>query len=239
MLRFDEAELLERAHAMQAKMRRYVPGAVADAIARGDSLETSERDVSVLFVDIRGYTAMADARRAEEVFSIISRFTETVSTIVKECGGVVVEFNGDGMMALFGAPVPIENKEYSAVLAARRLADGVPRMRAVSTDSGPMVVAVGVGIATGPAFVGNIEAADRTIWSAVGRTTNLAARLQMLTRELDTAVLIDETTFARAGEAAQGFEVRTNVKIRGHTETETVFSLPMTTGAVRARTSMF
>jgi class 3 adenylate cyclase len=239
MLRFDEAELLERAQAMQAKMRRYVPGAVADAIARGDSLETGERDVSVLFVDIRGYTAMADGRNAEDVFSIINRYTEIVSSIVKDCGGVVVEFNGDGMMALFGAPVPIEHKEQSAVLAGRRLTDTVPRMRTMATDSGPVTVAVGVGIATGPAFVGNIEAADRTIWSAVGNTTNFAARLQTLTREMETAVLIDATTFGRAGEAARGFEERTNVKIRGRAETETVFSLPMMHDTVRARTSVF
>ncbi|HEX3868717.1 MAG TPA: adenylate/guanylate cyclase domain-containing protein, partial [Gemmatimonadaceae bacterium] len=103
MLRFDEAELLERARSMSAKMRRYVPGAVADAIVRGDNLEIGERDVSVLFVDIRGYTAMTDGRRAADVFSIINRYTETVSAIVKQCGGVVVEFNGDGMMAVFGA----------------------------------------------------------------------------------------------------------------------------------------
>ncbi len=223
MLRFDEAELLERAQAMSAKMRRYVPGAVADAIARGDTLETGERDVSVLFVDIRGYTALTDGRRAEDVFSIINRYTETVSTIVKECGGVIVEFNGDGMMAVFGAPIPIDQKERSAVIAAKRLADGVPRVASASAGAKP--VAVGVGVATGPAFVGNIEAADRTIWSAVGSTTNFAARLQTLTRDLDAAVLIDATTFGRAGDATLGFEERPNVAIRGRAASETVFSL--------------
>ena len=153
----------------------------------------------------------------------LNRYTETVSTIVKECGGVFVEFNGDGMMAVFGAPVPIEQKERSAVTAAKRLADGVPRVESAAVGVKPVLV--GVGVATGPAFVGNIEAADRTIWSAIGSTTNFAARLQTLTRELNAAVLIDATTHARAGDAARGFEERPNVTIRGRAGAETVFSL--------------
>lgn len=129
MLRFDEEELLARARAIHDKMRRYVPGAIADAIASGTDLETGEREVSVLFVDMRGYTSFADSRGAETIFSTVNRYTDAVSSIVNDCGGVVVEFNGDGMMAVFGAPRPLPNKECSAVQAARRLVDAVPKLR--------------------------------------------------------------------------------------------------------------
>jgi class 3 adenylate cyclase len=229
MLRFDEAELLERAQAMQAKMRRYVPGAVADAIARGTDLETGEREVSVLFVDLRGYTAYADGRETSAIFSTVNHYTEIVSTIVNSCGGVVVEFNGDGMMAVFGAPRPLPAKEQAALEAARRLVHEVPLMARESPDAPAMTV--GVGIATGLAFVGNIEAADRTIWSAIGNTTNLAARLQSMTREMGVSLLADSTTAGRAKDAADGLVEHRGVTIRGRKDYETVFALPLTAPA--------
>jgi len=221
MLRFDEAELLERAQAMQQRMRRYVPGALADVIADGEEIETGEREVSVLFVDIRGYTAYADGRDAREIFSTVNRYTEAVSSIVREEGGVVVEFNGDGMMAVFGAPRPLPYKETAAVRAGARLAREIP---ALAADA---ALFVGVGIATGMAFVGNIEAVDRTIWSAIGNTTNLAARLQTHTRVVSASVLIDERTWSNAGNARDGFVRLDPLKLRGRRDAETVFALTL------------
>ncbi|MFI5232325.1 MAG: adenylate/guanylate cyclase domain-containing protein [Gemmatimonadales bacterium] len=225
MLRFDEAELLERAQAMQDKMRRYVPGAVAELIALGSELETGEREVSVLFVDIRGYTAFSDGREATDIFSTVNRYTETVSTIVSRCGGVVVEFNGDGMMAVFGAPRPLADKEASAVRAARELVEAVPKLGGAA--SGAPGLGVGVGVATGTVFVGNIEAVDRTIWSAIGSTTNLAARLQTLTRERGAGVLIDATTHDRAAGLTEDFVRHADVRIRGRERAETLYGLPL------------
>jgi class 3 adenylate cyclase len=226
MLRFDEAELLERARDMQNKMRRYVPGAVAELIALGTELETGEREVSVLFVDIRGYTAFADGREATDIFSTVNRYTETVSAIVNRCGGVVVEFNGDGMMAVFGAPRPLPEKESHAVRAARELMETVPKLGGAT--AGAPSLSVGVGVATGVVFVGNIEAVDRTIWSAIGSTTNLAARLQTLTRERGAGVLIDSTTHDRARAEAADFVRHADVVIRGRERAETLYGLPLT-----------
>jgi len=130
----------------------------------------------VLFVDIRGYTTFAESRRAEEIFSTVSRSTETVSETVRKYGGPVVDFNGDGMMTVFGAPREIAHKERAAVEAGRELVEAVGALPV----EGGQPLSAGVGIATGEAFVGNIQAVDRMIWSAIGNTTNLAARLQSL-----------------------------------------------------------
>ena len=89
------------------------------------------------------------------------------------------------------------------------------------------MIAVGVGVATGEAFVGNIQAADRLIWSAIGNTTNLAARLQAMTRALDAAMVIDAVTFGRAGEAASGFRKHEAAKIAGRRKTEDIYALPL------------
>ncbi len=219
---YDQQETMHEAREMQASLRRYVPGAVAEAFPRGTDLSPAEREVSVLFVDIRGYTGFAESRRAEEIFSTVNRYTETVSRIAAEHAGSVVEFNGDGMMAVFGAPRKLAHKERAAVEAGREIVEAVA---VLPVEGGEAKLSVGVGIATGEAFVGNMQAVDRLIWSAIGNTTNLAARLQGLTRELDTAVVIDAPTWERAQTAAVGFEKHPAVPIRGRRETQDVYAL--------------
>jgi len=220
--RFDQEETVREARAMQESLRRYVPGAIAEQLGSGDELASGEREISVLFVDIRGYTGFSESRQAEEIFSTVNRYTETVSQVVQEHGGSVVEFNGDGMMAVFGAPRKIAHKERAAVEAGREI---VAAVAALTIESGE-TLSVGVGIATGEAFVGNIRAVDRMIWSAIGNTTNLAARLQSLTRELDASLVIDANTWQRAQAAAEGFEQRPDVPIRGRRETQDLYALP-------------
>jgi len=234
--RFDQEETIREAHEMQESLRRYVPGAVAEQLASGAELSSGEREVSVLFVDIRGYTGFAESRRAEEIFSTVNRYTETVSQIVQRHGGSVVEFNGDGMMAVFGAPRELAHKERAAVEAGCEIVEAVGALPVEDPSGGVTKLAVGVGIATGEAFVGNIQAVDRMIWSAIGNTTNLAARLQSLTRELEASLLIDAGTWERAQPAAGDFEKRPDVPIRGRRLTQDIYALPMRSGSLAGGT---
>ncbi len=94
-------------------------------------------------------------------------------------------------------------------------------------------LSVGVGVATGEAFVGNIQAVDRLIWTAIGNTVNLAARLQTLTRDLDASIVIDEPTRRGADYVAADFERREETPIRGRRETQDVYVLPMSAAAHR------
>ncbi len=225
--RFDQDEVIREAREMQESLRRYVPGAVAEQLSSGAELASGEREISVLFVDIRGYIGFAESRRAEEIFSTVNRYTETVSQIVQKHAGSVVEFNGDGMMAVFGAPRELAHKERAAVEAGREIVAAVGSMSVKDAQGGETKLAVGVGIATGEAFVGNIQAVDRMIWSAIGNTTNLAARLQRLTRDLDASLVIDAGTRERAEHAAADFEKRPDVPIRGRREAQDVYALPL------------
>jgi class 3 adenylate cyclase len=217
--RFDAERLIEQGRALQEAYRRYVPGAVAEQIETGATLDAGEREVTVLFVDIRGYLRFSERREAVEIFSTVNRYTQLVSRIVQDNGGTVVEFNGDGMMAVFGAPRALEQKERAAAVTVTEILAGLDD--AFAADDEP--IAVGIGAATGPAFVGSIQAADRMIWSALGNTTNLAARLQALTRDLDVAAVIDEATWRAAGPLQSSFERRRGVRIRGSDEPRDVF----------------
>jgi adenylate cyclase len=210
---------------MAERLRRYVPGAVAEELTRGDAaLEASEQIVTVLFVDVRGYTSFSEGHRAEAVFNFVNRYTEAVSRIVREHGGSVVEFNGDGMMAVFGAPRPLPRKEHAAVSAGRAICEQVPR---IETGDASLPLSVGVGIATGEDFVRNIRAADRYIWSAIGNTTNLAARLESLTRVLDAAIAIDHATHEAVSGADDDFELHARQQVKGRAHLIDVYALPL------------
>jgi class 3 adenylate cyclase len=225
--RFEEEEIVRQSRAMQEALRRYVPDRIAAHIVSGQTLEATEREVSVLFVDLRGYTTYAEDRSAEEVFSVVNRYTEAVSTEVRTHGGTVVEFNGDGMMSVFGAPEPLADKEWAAVAAGREIVRAVRSLALGPTTGDQRYLEVGVGIATGKAFVGNIRSVDRLIWSAIGNTSNLAARLQGLTRELDAAIVIDAATWTAARDVVAGFERHGRMPIRGRRQTEDIYALPL------------
>jgi class 3 adenylate cyclase len=225
--RFDDAEIIRQSREMQDSLRHYVPGAIADRLSSGKSLEAGEREVSVLFVDIRGYTALSQGLAPDEIFSTVNQYTEAVSRVVRGHGGSVVEFNGDGMMVVFGAPEALEAKERAAVEAGREITSAVAALAPAAPVAGREHLSCGVGIATGPAFVGNIQAVDRMIWSAIGNTTNLAARLEALTRDLDADMVIDETTWQRLDGGRDDFEKRGGMSIRGRSEQQDIYLLPV------------
>ena len=226
LLRFDTAEILREERAMGEALRRYVPQPVAARLSRGQTIEGGECEVSVLFVDIRGYTTYSEQQAVGAVFSTVNRYTESVSGVIQRRGGTVVEFLATGSW-LFGAPDPLAEHARVAVESACEIIDVVRAMQLGGADGGAPI-AVGVGIATGSAFVGNIQTSDRLVYTAVGDVVNLASRIQGLTRELGAAVAIDASTHAGAGDAAQDFECHDQVAIRGRSERVDVYALPLT-----------
>jgi class 3 adenylate cyclase len=224
LLRLDDRDILQDAWAMQERLRRYVPEPVVSQLAGGREIVSAEREVSVLFVDIRGHSSYAETRDTHEIVSTVNRFTELVSSIVRRHDGSVVEFSGDGLMVLFGASDDLAQKERAAVEAGRDMVTAVASLTPSGSDH---PLSVGVGIATGRAFVGNVRAADHLIWTAIGNTPNLAARLQALTRELDAAMIIDAPTRREARYVTADFIKHEQMPIRGFSNPLDLYVLPL------------
>jgi len=221
-----EREALERAEReLYELLAQYAPGTVAEEIRRGTEIAPGVKEVTVLFVDIRGYTTFSQSRNADEIFRVVNAYTLAVSMQMRDHGGAVIEFQGDGLLAVFGAPGDLPAKERAAVEAGRA-AIKVVEGGAIAELEG-LSISVGVGIATGEVYVGNIQSIDRKIWSVIGNTTNIAARLEGMTRTLEVAMVIDETTWARAGDAALDFEARSGIRLKGRSEDFTVYALPL------------
>jgi class 3 adenylate cyclase len=222
---FAQSEVIAQTRHMRDTLRRYLPATVADALGQGEDLEPAERDVTVMFVDVRGYTALCQVLPEHEVFALSDRFTATVSAVLRRHGGNLVEFSGDGLMAIFGAPAALPGKERAALRAAVELVTALETEGPRRPDGTPL--AVGIGITTGRAHCGNIRSADQVIWTAVGNIVNLAARLQSLTRDLDAQMIIDTATYVLAGDLAASFRRRDDVRIRGRSEPEVVYLRPL------------
>ena len=227
LLRFDQADMEKAERERKEALQSYVPGAVVEHLESGGSFADGAREVTVLFVDIRGYTGFAEGRSPTEIFEVVNAYTRAVSGVVREHGGAVVDFQGDGLFAVFGAPEVLARKEQAAVDAAHAILETVSALR-LGADETRAPLEAGIGIATGEAYVGNIQAVDRMIWGVIGNTTNLAARLQGLTRELDAAIVIDDVTREACSADLRGFERRSDVRVKGRSEGFQLWARPRT-----------
>ena len=154
------------------------------------SLGGDRRQVSTLFADVRGYTAMAAEHEPEQALDLLNRYLTVASDAVESYGGTVADLLGDGVFAFFGAPVMHSNDSERAVRAALELQSQVMLLE-IPTMPG-VRLQTGVGITTGEVIAGNIGSERRMHYAVVGDPVNVAARLQ--TAAGPGQVLVDDAT---------------------------------------------
>lgn len=165
-------------------IRRYVPRPVFECIVRGDGaavVTPARRRVTVLFADLVGFTVLADRVEAEVLERVVNDYMTDMSQLVDEHGGIVNEFAGDGLMALFGAPeeMAVEKQAACAVRAAQAMQARLPALNQAWHRLGaPDAMRTRIGINTGVLSVGSFGSEGRMTYTAIGLQTNVAARLQ-------------------------------------------------------------
>jgi adenylate cyclase len=196
----------------------YVDPEVAARVAEeGAVLEGDALEVSVLFLDIRGFTAFAERASAREVVTTLNRFWELVVPAVSGHGGHANKFIGDGLLAVFGAP---ERLPEHADRAVRAGVDMVRRVRAEYAGE----IRVGVGVNSGPVVAGTIGGGGRLEFTVIGDTVNTAARVERVTRTTGHDMLITQATHALLEGDHGGFEECERVELRGKTEEVRLYS---------------
>jgi len=172
---------LLREELARAKYRRFMPPHVVDEIlASPDTLSLGGTNsfITALFSDIRGFTSMSERLTPQDVVQILNEYFADMTPIVFEHQGLLDKFMGDGLMALFGVPYAGEDAASNAVIAAIEMQRRMVRVNEDLTALGLSEIAIGIGINTGTATVGYIGSRDRTDYTAIGDTVNLAARLE-------------------------------------------------------------
>jgi adenylate cyclase len=214
---------LVRGVADEQRRRLRLAGYVSpQAAARAESLVDESapgesRTVTVLFADLRGFTAMSETLPSECVVSLLNDFHSRMVAAVFACEGTLDKYLGDGLMAYFGAPVPVADHAVRAVLCALSMQRSLGEMNAARTARGEPPLRMGVGLHSGPVVLGDIGAACRREYTAVGDTVNVAARIEELTKTHGVAVLVSDETRRLAGEAFP-FEPVSPLPVRGKRE---------------------
>lgn len=183
---------------MQAAFGQFAPGAVVDRIvARGTANDAERREVTVLFADLFGFTALGETLPPEALVALLNDYFARMSRVVEQHRGEVSKFIGDGMMAVFGAHAPNPWQVDDAVHAALAMQRALAEHNAASAAAGGPPLRVGIGIHTGPAVAGLLGSRTLMEFTVVGGTVNLAARVESLTRAHDAAVLVTGAVRAR------------------------------------------
>ena len=202
----DMAQELKEKELIKDTFGRMVDPSVRDHLLRSDLKLGGELvEATILFSDIRGFTALSESMTPEKIVSLLNRYFERMSACIATERGLINKFIGDAVMAVFGAPIVLENHAHSATRAALAMRHARQELNREFRDEGLPELAAGIGLHSGPVLAGNIGSQSRMEYTVIGDTVNLASRLEGLCKELELDLLISQAT-QRALQSGFDFE---------------------------------
>ena len=219
----------------KALVRRFATAEVAqDLQDSGFALGGRRVRGTVMFSDIRGFTSLVERQSPEETIDLLNTYYTLMFEAIAGQGGVVNQMVGDGLMAIFGAPMPLADHSAAAARAALEMLELIALYNAERVAEGKSPIAIGIGIATGEMVAGYTGTQQRATYTCIGDTVNLAARLEAHTKVMGRAILLDGV--AREG-LGGGFapDAMGTVVFKGKSEATAVYALgPVPTSAEAA-----
>jgi adenylate cyclase len=185
-----------------------------DGRRRVDSTHGSEREIAILFADIRGFTSLAEGRLPYDVVFVLNRYFAAMGRAVEAAGGRVDKFIGDGVMALFGIDSDARAASRAALDAARLMSDRLGDLNRSLHGELDQPLRIGIGIHIGPTIVGEMGYGSTVAMTAIGDAVNTASRLETLTKTYGCELVVSEETVLRAGLDLSAFP-RYEIEIRG------------------------
>ncbi|MBE2244863.1 MAG: adenylate/guanylate cyclase domain-containing response regulator [Burkholderiaceae bacterium] len=186
----------------KALIRRFATSEVAEDLQQsGFALGGRRVQATVMFCDIRGFTSLVESQPPEETIELLNTYYTLMFDAISGQGGVVNQMIGDGLMAIFGAPLPLADPPGAAVRAALDMIELIELLNVEREGTGKPPIAIGIGVATGEVIAGYTGTQQRATYTCIGDTVNLAARLEAHTKVAHRAVLIDAATRDAVGNA--------------------------------------
>ena len=185
-----------------------------------------EREVTILFSDIRDFTALSEKMPPAELLALLNRYLDRMSGIIEKHGGVIDKYIGDAIMALFGAPVAAPDAADRALAAAREMDAALTELNRELAAEGRPALAIGIGINTGPVVAGNMGSKTRLNYTVIGDGVNLASRLESLTKDpaYQTRIIISEATL-RAVKHRPPVRELGEVRVKGKQEAVRIYAV--------------
>jgi len=210
---------------------RFVPASVVDQVLASTNenlrLGGVERDCTVLFSDLRGFTSFSESQPAASVIEVVNHYLSEMTEAILDAGGTLIAYMGDGIMALFGAPLEQDDHADRAVIAAREMiGPRLQRFNAWLAEQGyDHAFLMGVGINSGPVMAGNVGSEQRVEYTAIGDTTNTASRLEGMTKGSGHMLFISDTTRQRLHDPPENLIPVGEFEIRGRTSKLAVWTI--------------
>jgi adenylate cyclase len=204
------------------------PEIAHEMLQRGVALGGEEREVTVLFADIRGFTSLSEGMPPEELLRLLNTYLGRMSRVIEQEKGVIDKYIGDEVMAIFGTPLPQPDHAVRAVTAAIGMLQELERFNIEQRErsAAAPVLRIGVGIASGLVIAGNVGSPERLNYTVLGDTVNLASRLQGLTKEYDTPLIMSEATYHQVAEKYAGRWLG-KVAVRGRQEETKLYTVEL------------
>ena len=202
---------------IQTAMSKYISKDVMQNVVQNiDSIKLGGKraEVTVLFADIRGFTSISEQLSPVEVTKILNEYFSELVPIIEEHKGILNKFMGDAILAIFGEPIKNENHPIDAVKCANTMLKKVKLLQEKWLNEGKPKIEIGIGIATGEAFVGNIGSEERLEYTVIGDTVNTASRIENYNKVYRTNFLISEETYLKVQKYVDVIKIR-EVSIRG------------------------
>lgn len=168
----------------------FTPEIAAQMQRNRNALAGVEREVTVLFTDLREFSKLCEQLDAKETYGLLNELMETLTAAVMEFDGTLIDYYGDGLSAMWNAPIDQTNHAYLACCAGKQMVEQLPAISRRWQTTLPSPLRLGVGIHSGPAQVGNIGSSQRMKYGPRGTTVNLASRLESATKQIGTPMLI-------------------------------------------------
>jgi adenylate cyclase len=179
------------------RLQRYFSPGVGELLEKqggGELGQGQEYEVTVIFTDIRGFTALTEQMRSQEVVSLLNAYHARMVEALFKHGGTLDKYIGDGLMAYFNAPVGQVDHAERAFRCAMAMRQELAALNTERSRSGDEELRMGIGMHTGRAIVGDIGAPNRREFTAIGDAVNVAARIEEMTKNAGSGVLISEST---------------------------------------------
>jgi adenylate cyclase len=218
------SDALDRRRFRDSFARYLSRDVMAQVLADAPSLNGEYREVSILFSDLRGFTTLSEQMEPARIAAHLNEYFDAMTAAIFKHRGMINDFVGDAVMAVFGAPVSDADHAWNAVQSALDMDRALATLNRRWKGAGLPELRMGIGIHTGRVFAGNVGGRDRMKYTVIGDPVNVASRVEGLNKELSTTLLVTEETLAAVGDRVRVRDCGL-VAVKGRVEKVRVFEV--------------
>ncbi len=211
---------------LKSTMYRYMTQELAEELLKLDDakLGGDRKDVSILFSDIRGYTALTESLEAEEVVGMLNEYFESMVDAIFKNKGTLDKYIGDAIMAVFGSPLPLKDHAWRAVQTSLEMRHRLAEFNARRTANNKVPIRIGIGINSDSVISGNIGSSKRMEFTAIGDGVNLGSRLESASKQYGCDIIISEYTYKPCADQVCARELD-KIRVKGKTQPVSIYEL--------------